>query len=196
MRFTRFKIPPEKPKKVGRDQYKCNARMRVEENETYCETITENNARCKEHDVNQKLGALREEARLGGLIDTASIEERVRVLEEDKRNLTRLDTQIYTSLATLQELERRFPMTTISPNEAVTMARLREKYATLMHQRVDLETKLKALLDTNFIYDEAAKLFEEKVVDTNSKTILLEGIGTILDKIVESGNSKSVEETK
>lgn len=190
MTFRRASIPPKEPSKEKNGKYRCNRRIWKGDQESYCDAVVDSNTRCPDHNPGAKVRAAREEARLAQVVDPASIADRVAELEKDKRNLTRLDELIYTSLATIQELEKRFPISTVSPDEAVTISRLREKHAALVHQRVDLETKLKALLDTDFIFEKAAELFEKNVVDKNDKKILLEGIGKILNEIVKSGNAK------
>jgi len=195
MPFEKFAIAPKRPERVKGGQYRCNALVRVNENEEYCETIAERSSgRCIEHDIDEKVRAAKERARLSLIADPTSVGERVAELEKDKRNLTRLDELILNSLATIQELEKRFPLATVSHGDAIAIARLREKHAALVHQRVDLEKKLKTLLDTDFIYEKAAELFEKNVVDKNSQHILLRGIGEILNEIVNSGNAK-VDET-
>lgn len=190
MPFKTFGIPPESPKKVKGGKYQCNARVRINDEEGYCETLVDDSTRCNEHNVGVKARAARDEARLATIVDPATIEERRAELEKDKRNLTRLDELVYNSLATIQELEKRFPLATISPSEAVTIAGLREKHAALVHKRVELESKLKNLLDTDFIFEEAAVLFEKNVTDKNTQKILLAGIGETLNKIVASGGAQ------
>ncbi len=190
MTFRRSSIPPREPSKEDGGKYRCNRRIWVDDKEDYCSEIVESNTRCPEHNPGEKVRAAREEARLAQVVDPASIADRVAELEKDKRNLTRLDELILNSLATIQELEKRFPISTISPDEAVTVSRLREKHAALVHQRIDLESKLKNLLDTDFIFEKAAELFEKNVTDKNTQKILLEGIGKMLNEIVKSGNAK------
>lgn len=190
MPFKTFVILPESPKKVKGGKFQCSARVRINDVEGYCETLVDTNTRCNEHNVGVKARVAREEARLATIVDPATIEERRAELEKDKRNLTRLDELVYNSLATIQELEKRFPLATVLPNDAVTIARLREKHAALVHQRVDLESKLKTLLDTDFIFEEAAILFEKNVTDKNTQKLLLVGIGETLNKIVASGGAK------
>lgn len=190
MPFKSFGIPPEEPKKAKGGKFRCNARVRIKDEEGYCETLLDDSTRCNEHNVGVKARAAREEARLATIVDSGTIAERRAELEKDKRNLTRLDELVYNSLATIQELEQRFPLATVSPSEAVTIAGLREKHAALVHQRVKLESILKTLLDTDFIFEEAAALFEKNVTDKNTQKILLEGIGETLNKIVASGGAQ------
>lgn len=190
MPFTDFGIPGEEPKKVQGGKFQCNARVRLNGVEGYCETLSDDSKRCNEHNVGVKKRIAREEARLATIVDSGTVAERAAELAKDKRNLTRLDELVYNSLATIQELEKRFPLSTVSPSEAVTIAGLREKHAALAHKRVELESKLKTLLDTDFIFEEAARLFEEKVTDTNTRKILLVGIGETLNKIVASGGAQ------
>ena len=190
--FKTYKIPPKDPEKVAKGQYICNARMRLAGSvEKYCLEHVNTDTRCSVHNIGEKLRVAREEARLSRIVDLASVAERVAELENDKRNLTRLDELILNSLATIQELEKRFPLATVTPGEAVTIAKLREKHAALVHQRIDLETKLKTLLDTDFIFEKAAELFEKNVTDKNTQKILLEGIGKMLNDIEASGNAKA-----
>jgi len=191
MPFESFKIPPQEPSKAKakRGKYICNARIKMGEEEAYCEQLVDKNSRCPDHNTYEKLRAAREEARLRRIADPTSVGERVAELEKDKRNLTRLDELILNSLATIQELEKRFPLAAVSPGDALSIAKLREKHAALVHQRVDLEIKLKTLLDADFIYETAAKLFEKNITDKNTQKTLMEGIATMLDSLVRSGNA-------
>lgn len=191
MPFKRFGIPPKDPEKMKKGgMYLCNRRVRIGEEETYCEILVSSSTRCPEHNVGEIARTAREEAQLRRIVDPTSVSERVAELQKDFRNLTRLDELVLNSLATLQELEKRFPISTIQPHEAVTIARLREKHAALVHQRVDLEAKLRTLLDTDFIYEGAAKLFEKEIVETNTRKLLLRGIGTLLNEIVATGSAQ------
>ncbi len=191
MPFESFGIPPRETKKADKGgKYICNARIKLEnDQEGYCEELADRNTRCPEHNTYEKLRTAREEARLRRIADPTSVGERVAELEKDKRNLTRLDELVYNSLATLQELEKRFPVATVSSGDALSIAKLRKEHAALVHERVDLEIKLKTLLDSDFIYETAAKLFEKNITDKNTKRILMEGIGTLLDSLVHSGNA-------
>jgi len=189
MPFESFVIPPKEPKKAEQGKYICNARIKMGTEEAYCEQLADGDTRCPDHNTYEKLRVAREEARLRRVADPTSVGERVAELEKDKRNLTRLDELVYNSLATLQELEKRFPLATVSSGDALAISRLREKHAALVHQRVDLELKLKTLLDADFIYETAAKLFEKNITDKNTQRILMEGIATMLDNLVQSGNA-------
>lgn len=192
MPFESFGIPPRAPSRAKTGgKYICNARIKVEnDQEAYCEELAENSTRCPEHNIHEKLKAAREEARRRRVVDPTSIEERVAELHKDQRNLTRLDELVLNSLATLQELEKRFPLATVSPDDALAISKLREKHAALVHQRVDLEVKLKTLLDADFIYETAAKLFEKNITDKNTQKTLMEGISLMLDSLVQSGKAQ------
>lgn len=190
MPFESFGIPPREPSRAAKGQYTCNARIKLDnDQEGYCEELANRSTRCPEHNTYEKLRTAREEARLRRVADPTSVGERVAELEQDKRNLTRLDELVYNSLATLQELEKRFPLATVSPGDAISISKLRKEHAALVHERVDLEIKLKTLLDSDFIYETAAKLFEKNITDKNTKKTLMEGIATLLDNLVQSGNA-------
>lgn len=190
MPFVSFTIPPLESSRAEKGRYICNARMKLEnDQEGYCEEVVDRRTRCPEHNIYEKLKTAREEARLRRLADPTSVGERVAELEQDQRNLTRLDGLVYTSLATLQELEKRFPIATVSSGDALSIAKLRKEHAALVHERVDLEIKLKTLLDSDFIYETAAQLFEKNITDKNTKRILMEGISAMLDNLVHSGNA-------
>lgn len=193
MPFHKFSIPPKDAEKTGhKDEYQCNARIRIEGQEAYCPNkFTGMQKRCPDHDLAGRMAAIREEARLENSLDLDSVKERVEHLKDDRRNLTRLDDLILNSLATIQELEIRYPLQSIEPKDAAQLARLREQHADLVNKRLDLEVKLKKLLDANFIFDEAARLFEQNIVDKSTQKLLLEGVGDILDKCVKAGNAVS-----
>jgi len=197
MPFESFGIPPREPSRAAKGQFTCNARIKLDnDQEGYCEELANRSTRCPEHNTYEKLRASREEARLRRVADPTSVGERVAELEKDKRNLTRLDELVYSSLATLQEMEKRFPLATVSPNDALSISKLREKHAALVHERVDLEVKLKTLLDADFIYETAAKLFEKNITDKNTKRTLMQGISTLLDSLVQSGNATPHDDTR
>jgi len=194
MAFEKFEIPPKSPTKESRNGgYRCNRRIRIEGKEEYCTQTVKEKRRCAEHDVGARLVAAREEARLERIIDPSTVEERVTKLIEDKRNLTRLDGLILTSLATIEELEKRYPLTTIEPDEAFTISRMKEKHSDLVQTRIDIELKLKVLMDANFIFDKASELFEQNITDKNTQKTLLEGIGIILDECVRTGNTQPLD---
>jgi len=189
MSFKAFSIPPLPSERTTEGKARCNARIWVDGKENYCTEESNNLGRCPDHNAYEKLRTAREEARLRRVTDPTSVGERVAELQKDQRNLTRLDELVYNSLATLQELEKRFPLATVSPGDAISISKLRKEHAALVHERVDLEIKLKTLLDSDFIYETAAKLFEKNITDKNTKRILMEGIGNLLDSLVHSGNA-------
>lgn len=180
--FSEFKIPDKDPTTT------CNKRIYLPGGEEgYCQELVDDKRRCFKHNPGKIKLSIREEADLIRLKESSTLEERSKELAKAKRNLTTLDEQVLNSLATIQELERRYPIATISPSDAIQLQKLRLEHADLIDRRVELEIKLRMVLNAEWLYDEASKLFEEKIVDGNTRQIVKEQFGEMLDRLVEAG---------
>lgn len=95
---------------------------------------------------------------------------------------------------TIQELEERYPISTREIADALEISKLRANHADLVRKRVEVESKV--LMNADFIFEKATGLFESNITDRNTKKILLQGIGIILDQCVASGNTLPPQETQ
>ena len=185
--FSRFSIPPKEPDTL------CNARVRDDGGqEAYCNAPVPNAKRCPEHNLGEQQRAIREEAELSRL-DNLSLEERAAKLSQDKRIYTDLTKQILHSAAVIEEMERRHPITAMSGQTAIELSRLRAAHAELIASRVDLEVKMKALFDTDWLWGKANELFEKKIADANTKQIVVEEFGKLLDELVAHSDQATAE---
>lgn len=176
--FTAFTIPLKEPEQT------CNARIWMEGGgEGYCQEKTEKE-RCLRHNPGRVRAMTQDELDAANLINGTSLEQRANEILKDRRKLTSLDEQVANSLAMLQELERRFPISTITTNSALQLERFRREHAELVHQRADLEIKLRKALNAEWLWEHTQTLFEKTIVDVNSRQAALEGMGKILDALV------------
>lgn len=189
--FKKFSIPPKEPELSDDGKYICNARMRAGGQELHCPEKVDGPSRCDEHNIGKRLRAAKEESRRQKVVDEDTVGERAKEILKDRRNLTRLDGLVANSLVILNELEARYPVNTIEPQDARMIAVLREKHAELVKRRVEVEVKLKTLLDAEVVLDKAKDLFEESVSDANTFNTLIMGLASILDDVSKSGHRRS-----
>jgi hypothetical protein len=86
----------------------------------------------------------------------------------------------------IEELDKRFPLSVISPNEAATLERLRLSHAELVSRRVDLELKLKlSLTYSSILWDKSREVFSKHIKDPELLRILEIDFGTLLTDLTK-----------
>jgi len=186
--MSKFRTHTLEPRDADEEQ--CNVRVWDGGEEGYCVgTGIGKYRRCARHTPSVIKQIAREERELLLLQEAGTIEERAEILAKERRNLTSLDNQVLRSLATIHFFDDIFADQSMSMSEATTMSRLRREHADLVHKRTDLEIKLKAVLDGTFLYEKSQEIFEAHVTDKNTRAILLQEVGKMLDELVDKGSA-------
>lgn len=179
---TKFTIPLKPCEPTA-----CNARVKNSEGvEGYCHNPPYNNNRCLSHNPDALRSFRREENDCERLQDESLLDEKAKEYLEDRRSLTQLDFCIAKSRATIEALEKRFPVSAITPAEAYSVERLRVQHADLVERRVDIELKLKlSLQHSETLWEQVQDLFEQHIVDQNTRAELEIEFGKLLNSLTQ-----------
>jgi len=186
MRFRKFTLDPK-----DSDEQHCNSRIWRTEQELYCEgTPVAAGKRCVLHMPPEPKSA---EEEVLTLLNTEKIAQRVDKLKGDRRNITELDDEILRLAAIIDETEDHYDsiLNPILKTEiADLLAKMKKTKAEIIEKRVNIEIKLRLVLDADLLWGRIADIFERTIVDENSRRMAKIEIGKLLDELVNDKKAK------
>lgn len=186
MSFKTFTIEPKEP-----DEQHCNSRIWRNDQEMYCQEVpVAPTKRCTNHMPPEPKSAADE---LAAILSTEKITQRVERLKTDRRNITELDDEILRLAAVIDETEEHYDAITnplIKKEFADLLARMKKTKAEIIEKRVNIEIKLRLVLDADLLWGKIAEIFERTIVDENSRRVAKLEIAKLLDELVSEGKAK------
>ena len=187
MIFKKFTIEPRDP-----DEQHCNARIWRAEQELYCENPPkEPGIRCEHHMPPVPATA---EEQVAAILDTEKIAQRVEKLRANRKNITELDDEILGLAAIIDETEEHYDAITnplIKKEFADLIARMKKTKAEIIEKRINIEIKLRLVLDADLLWNKIGEVFERTIADENARKVAKIEVAKLLDDLVSEGKAET-----